>query len=73
MTESVTVSKAIHDVRNPLNTIAMQSELGKMLVESQAEPEKVLAVFNTLLAQCRKCDEALGTLREATQKAQLNR
>ena len=70
MTEPVTLSKAIHDVRNPLNTIAMQSELGKMLIENGGDPDKVLAVFNTLLAQCRKCDEALTTLRDAAKHSQ---
>lgn len=49
----------IHGVRNNLNTIAMQTELAKMLVEANGDKSKIITALDKVLAACTDCSEKL--------------
>lgn len=57
-------NKIIHDIRNPLNTIAMNAELGKLSLQKTGDVNKALAIFDTILRECQLCSERLTLLRE---------
>lgn len=59
------INKIIHDIRNPLNGIAMNAELAKLLLESSGDQEKILKALDTILSECRKCGELLDKHRQA--------
>jgi hypothetical protein len=56
--------KIIHNIRNPLNTIAMNAELGKLSLQKNADPTKLLAIFDIILRECRSCSEQLALLKD---------
>lgn len=62
--------KIIHNLRNPLNTIAMNAELGKLLVQKNPEPEKLLNIFDIILKECKSCSEQLTLLRQTNPSEQ---
>ncbi|MDR3386070.1 MAG: HAMP domain-containing sensor histidine kinase [Rudaea sp.] len=43
-----------HDIANPLNAIAMNAELAKLLLERE-QPERAREVLDRLLADCARC------------------
>ncbi len=53
----------IHDIRNPLNSIAMNAELGKLVLESGGDTTKAVCAFETILEACRTCSEQLVALK----------
>lgn len=55
----------IHDIRNPLNTIAMNAELGKLSLQTQADITKAISIFDTILKECQVCSERLTDLKTA--------
>lgn len=58
-------NKIIHDIRNPLNTIAMNAELGKLSLQKNGDLDKALSIFDTILRECHLCSERLSLLKEA--------
>lgn len=58
--------KIIHNIRNPLNAIAMNAELGKLSLQKNADPGKLLAIFEIILRECRSCSEQLALLKDDT-------
>lgn len=54
--------KLIHDIRNPLNTISINAELGKLVLERTGDIQKAISVFDIILAECRRCGELLNEL-----------
>lgn len=57
-------STLIHDVRNPLNTISMNAELGKLALQTRGDINKAIEVFDTILRECKICGEKLSDLKE---------
>lgn len=57
-------STLIHDVRNPLNTISMNAELGKLALQTRGDINKAIEVFDTILRECKVCGEKLSDLKE---------
>lgn len=57
-------STLIHDVRNPLNTISMNAELGKLALQTRGDIDKAIQVFETILRECKVCGDKLSDLRE---------
>ena len=53
----------VHSVRNPLNSISLHAELGKMLVEGQGTTEQIKNAFEVILKQCKVCDQTLSEMR----------
>ncbi len=59
MSDKIT-HQLLHDIRNPLNAISMNAELGKMLLEKeQVEVETIIKLFQTIYEQCKNCSDAL--------------
>lgn len=57
----------IHDIRNPLNTIAMNAELGKLTLEVNGDKARAIEIFEVILAECKRCGNKLSDLK-ATQE-----
>ena len=57
------LDKFVHNIRNPLNSITLNAELGKVLIDGQVSPEKIKQVVSTILQQCKNCDDILSELR----------
>jgi len=55
--------KFIHNVRNPLNSISLHAELGKMLLDENASTEQIRNLFIVILEQCISCEEILSEMR----------
>jgi signal transduction histidine kinase len=53
----------VHSLRNPLNSISLHAELGKMLIEGQGTPEEIKNAFEVILKQCKTCDQTLSEMR----------
>lgn len=54
--------RLIHDIRNPLNTISVSAELGKLYLERGDDPEKLEQVFDGIARYCGVCVERLEDL-----------
>ena len=52
------ISQFVHDIRNPLNSITLHAELGKMLIE------EIKKAFMVILDQCNSCNQQLKNMRE---------
>lgn len=56
----------IHDIRNPLNNISMNAELGKMMLsDSAGKNDKLEEIFSRIVDQCQECSQALSHLKRA--------
>lgn len=59
----MTASKAIHDMRNPLNSITMNAELGNLIVQGGSiDPERLKKIFTIILRECKDCSDRLEDL-----------
>ncbi|MBU2887868.1 histidine kinase [Gilvimarinus agarilyticus] len=56
------VKKLIHDARNPLNNISVNAELGKLTLETINDKEKAMAIFDTIVNECKRCSQSLDVL-----------
>jgi len=56
--------KFIHNIRNPLNSMSLHAELGKMLIENNADTEQIKNAFTVILQQCKECEKILTDMRE---------
>ncbi len=57
------VSRLIHDIRNPLNTISVNAELGKLVLSRQGDLQQATSAFDMILSECRRCSEQLERLK----------
>ncbi|WJG09207.1 histidine kinase dimerization/phospho-acceptor domain-containing protein [Aliiglaciecola sp. LCG003] len=64
--EEAEFNQFIHSVRNPLNSISLHAELGKMLIENQASTEEIKHAFTVILQQCKCCEQVIGDMRKNT-------
>ena len=55
-------NRFVHDLRNPLNTISINAELGKLTLERTGDVRKAISIFETILAECRQCSNVLEEL-----------
>lgn len=60
-------SALIHDVRNPLNTISINAELGKLTLLKNGDVTKAIQIFDTILAECQLCSKRITELKESLQ------
>lgn len=56
-------NRFVHDLRNPLNTISINAELGKLTLERTGDIRRAIGIFDTILAECRQCSELLDELK----------
>jgi hypothetical protein len=55
-------NRFIHNLRNPLNTISVNAELGKLTLERTGDIRKAINIFETILIECRQCNYMLDEL-----------
>lgn len=55
-------NRFVHDLRNPLNTISINAELGKLTLERTGDIRKAISVFEAILVECQQCKQVLETL-----------
>lgn len=55
-------NRFVHDLRNPLNTISINAELGKLTLERTGDIRKAISIFETILAECQQCSQVIETL-----------
>ncbi|VUD58875.1 hypothetical protein TDB9533_02533 [Thalassocella blandensis] len=58
------INKKIHEIRNPLNTISMNAELGKLSLQKTGDIEKAMKAFDVIINECQTCGLALADLKE---------
>ena len=61
------ISALIHDVRNSLNTISINAELGKLTLQKNADINKAIQIFEVILAECQLCSKRITELKENLQ------
>jgi hypothetical protein len=57
-------NRFVHDLRNPLNTISINAELGKLTLERTGDIRRAISIFETILAECQQCSQVLETLQD---------
>jgi len=57
------INTAIHEIRNPLNAIAMNAELARLLIETKGDPIKAISALDAILRSCKVCSERLQDLK----------
>lgn len=67
------VDKLVHDTRASLNSITMNAELVKMLLDKPGAPgadlERIPGVMDTIIRQCRDCNTVVEKYRHVAKKA----
>lgn len=61
--EPTQMQQFIHNVRNPLNSISLHAELGKMLIDNKASEDEIKHAFNAIVEQCKVCEALLAEQR----------
>jgi len=58
------LNQQIHDIRKPLNTISMQAELIKILVDTSNSDPKLTEAANKIIQNSKQCSDMLQALYE---------
>lgn len=53
----------VHDIRNPLNTISINAELGKLMLERNGDIQRAIHIFDIILNECRNCSRKLDAVK----------
>jgi hypothetical protein len=53
------LDRLVHDARGPLNTISVNAEVARLLIQKSAPPEGILAAMQNILRECQRCNEIL--------------
>lgn len=61
---NATMEGLVHNARNRLNRISMQTELAKLLLEQGSPPEKVITALDKVLVACDECSEQILSISE---------
>jgi signal transduction histidine kinase len=56
----ITNPKFTHDIRNCVNAISINAELGKLGLKMKNDPEIALRALEKILTECKKCAEILN-------------
>jgi signal transduction histidine kinase len=62
MGESSETDRLIHNIRNPLNAISINAELGKLCLERGDSEDKLRQALEIIIEQCGSCAEQLEVL-----------
>jgi len=66
--ESERLIECVHSMRNSLNGVALNAELGKMLLDEDASVDDLRSAFSSILLACRECDQTLAEARSLAAK-----
>ncbi len=61
----MTKNQFIHDLRNPLNTISINAELGKLTLERTGDLRKAISIFEVILAECKRGSQILDDAKDS--------
>lgn len=53
------IEQLIHDARGPLNTISVNAEVAKLLIQKPGSTEALLAAMQNILHECQRCNAIL--------------
>jgi hypothetical protein len=59
-------NRFVHDLRNQLNTISMNAELGKLTLERTEDIQKAISIFEIILTECRRCGITINEHKDAS-------
>lgn len=60
------INRLLHDVRNPLNNISINAELGKLMLERTGDIQRAIQIFDIILSECRNCSIKLDAIKSAS-------
>ena len=60
------LDRLVHDARGPLNTISVNAEVARLLIQKSAPPEGILAAMQNILRECQRCNEILQLIGNET-------
>ncbi len=61
--------RLLHDLRNPLNSISINAELGKLTLERTGDIQRAIHIFDIILNECRNCSNKLNDIKNAPHKS----
>jgi signal transduction histidine kinase len=61
------IDRLVHDARGPLNTISVNAEVAKLLIQKAAPTEGVLAAMQNILRECQRCNDILQLIGNESQ------
>lgn len=53
------IERLVHDARGPLNTIAINAEVAKLLVQQPNQSEAIVTALQNILRECKLCSDIL--------------
>lgn len=60
--------RLLHDLRNPLNSISINAELGKLTLERTGDIQRAIHIFDIILNECRNCSNKLNEIKNTPRK-----
>lgn len=60
--------RLLHDLRNPLNSISINAELGKLTLERTGDIQRAIHIFDIILNECRNCSNKLNDIKNTPRK-----
>lgn len=53
------LDQLLHDARGPLNTISINAEVAKLLLQKSAPVADITATLQNIVRECQRCSEIL--------------
>ena len=53
------IDRLVHDARGPLNTISVNAEVARLLLQKSAPPDGILTALQNILRECQRCNDIL--------------
>lgn len=60
--------RLLHDLRNPLNSISINAELGKLTLERTGDIQRAIHIFDIILSECRNCSNKLDSVKTSSHR-----
>jgi signal transduction histidine kinase len=60
------VNRLLHDLRNPLNNISINAELGKLMLERTGDIQRAVQIFEIIISECRNCSNKLDAVKSGS-------
>jgi len=62
------LNKLLHKAKNPLNSITLHAELGKLLIDNEASADELKRAFDVIIAQCQSCEKVLSEMQSTSKR-----
>ncbi len=60
------LNRLLHDLRNPLNNISINAELGKLMLERTGDIQRAVQIFEIIIGECRNCSNKLDAVKSGS-------